>query len=178
MRISSALRSSASRLSAGERVRRGEGCAHPLAAPVILLLLTAACDSSPAAPSSTRIPDVAGVYTGALSISSSTLGPLSEDWDARFVVRQAGSQLTITGSVSFDGQTTQLPPLVGAVNSTGSFRFIAGGDGNADISRDRNCGELAPAGGSITFSGRTLRYVQTIQSEFCGDIEYSGTLTR
>lgn len=151
---------------------------HLLAAPVILLLLTAACDSSPAAPSSTRTPDVAGSYTGAFSIRSSTLGPLSEDLDVRLVVSQAGSQLTITGSASLGGQTTQLPPLLGAVNSTGSFRFTVGGSGNGDILRDRRCGETAPTGGSITFSGRTLRYVETHQSEFCGNIEISGTLTR
>lgn len=147
------------------------------AAPVILLFLIAACDSSPAAPSSTRIPDVAGAYTGTLSIRSSTLGPLGEDLDVRFVVRQAGSQLTLSGSASFDGQTAQLPAITGVVNSTGSFTFTGGGE-DANILHDRRCGELAPAGGSITFSGRTLRYVETVQSEFCGNIEFSGTLTR
>ena len=46
---------------------------------------------------------------------------------AQMDVAQAGTQVTITGSVTLAGQTSQLAALTGTINATGFFSPTAGG---------------------------------------------------
>ena len=139
----------------------------------ITVLIGCGADS-PTAPTS-QIPEVAGTYTGPLTLRVVTTGD-SLQGSARFDVAQAGAQLTITGSITFLGETAQLPAITGTINATGFFTPTSGGVAGAV--NDPDCGRITPASASITFSGRTMRLVETAFTDFCGNFELSGTLSR
>ncbi len=92
-------------------------------------------------------------------------------------VVQSGSQLTITASMSFGGTTIEIPAIIGNVNETGFFTATGGG-GAASSSTDPNCGTITTTSTTLAFSGNTARYVENATSDFCGNLQLSGTLTR
>jgi len=92
------------------------------------------------------------------------------------VVAQAGSQLTITGTLTLNGQTFPLTAVTGNINATGFFTATSGGAVSA--TSDPTCGTIRPIDASLTFSGNTLQYVEHDSSQFCGTWTFSGTLTR
>ena len=94
----------------------------------------------------------------------------------RMTVVQAGSQLTITASMTVAGQTVQVPALTGTINATGFFTYEAGGF--SGTLNDPACGQITPTSTSLTFSGRTVRLAETSNSQRCGALQVSGTLTR
>lgn len=146
---------------------------RPLLAVAVVLLLTACDDGGPTSPSN-RYPQVSGTYTGSLSVTSARFGP-GGSVSARMVVVQSGNQLTITGSVSFGGRTAELTAITGTINETGFFTAAGVVSGGLD---DPTCGRVTPTTGSLTFSGRTMRVVENASSQYCGEIQISGTLTR
>lgn len=149
-----------------------------LAVVVVLSLVFVACDEgggSPASPSS-RVPDVAGTYTGTLHLTSS-LGSQQVPLQMRMVVVQSGSQLTITGSVSFGGRRVELPAVTGTINQTGFFTLRSGGF-YGNTADDPECGRITTTSSSLTFSGRNARYQETANTQYCGTLQISGTLTR
>ena len=142
----------------------------------ILALVSAGCGDdagSPTAPTAPQFPQVAGTYTGPLTVR--VTGD-SLQGSARFNVAQAGAQLTITGSVTFLGETAQLPAITGTINATGFFTPTGGGVAGAV--NDPDCGRITTTSATITFSGRTMRLVETASTQFCGNFEISGTLSR
>ena len=142
-------------------------------ASVFTVLLTSACGESPTAPSS-QIPNVAGTYTG--SIALSTAGQTLASGTARMTVVQAGSQLTITGSLTFSGATFQITAVTGTINRTGFFTPSRRSFTNR-VS-DPTCGTITPVDASLTFAGNTARYVENATTTFCGTLQLSGTLRR
>ena len=154
---------------------RSAGTAHCRVAVVVILLGFVACGDSPTAPTS-RVPEVAGTYTGTLYLTSSQSSQRIAV-QMRMVVVQAGAQLTITGSMSFGGQTIDLPAITGTINQTGFFTITAGGY-YEDAADDGECGRITPTSSSLTFSGRTARYQESADSQHCGSLQLSGTLTR
>ena len=140
-------------------------------APAWLILLVVACSSDPTGPS---FPDVAGTYTGTVTLSLSDAG--SVDGSMSMVVAQSGEQLTITGSITFLGETTQLPAITGTINETGFFTATAGGfSGTAS---DPQCGTWTTTSSTLTFSGGTARLQESASSPSCGNLNLFGTLTR
>ena len=99
-------------------------------------VLTGCGADSPTAPTS-QIPEVAGTYTGPLTLRAVTTGDSLQGF-ARFNVAQAGAQLTITGSTTFLGETAQLPAITGTINATGFFTPTSGGVAGAV--NDPDCG--------------------------------------
>ncbi len=95
---------------------------------------------------------------------------------ASLTVVQSGSQLTITGSMTFFGETAELPAITGTINSTGFFTPTGGGFSSE--AADPTCGTITTSSSTITFSGSSLRLVESASSEFCGTLSLSGTLTR
>ena len=94
----------------------------------------------------------------------------------RIVVRQSGAQVTITGSLTFLGETLELPAITGTINATGFFTATAGGfAGTVD---DPTCGRITTTSSSLTFTGRTARYTETANTQFCGTWNLSAVLTR
>ena len=131
---------------------------------------------SPAAPTLPGVPQVAGTYTGSLSFSAPALSAQALTGSARMVVVQSGSQLTITGSVTFLGETAALPAITGTVNSTGFFTATAGGVTGSVA--DETCGAIRPTAGTITFSGRTMEIYESATTDFCGSFQITGNLRR
>ena len=138
-----------------------------------VLLLTSACGESPTDPSS-QIPNVAGTYTGPITLSSA--GRTLATGTARMTVVQAGAQLTITGSVAFSGATFQITAVTGTINRTGFFTPSRRSFTNRVT--DPTCGTITPVDASLTFAGNTARYVENSTTDFCGPLQLSGTLRR
>ena len=144
---------------------------------LILTLVISACggDGGPTTPSGPQYPQVAGTYSGPLTVSSSIVSDTLTA-SMRMVVVQAGAQLTLTGSLMFLGETVDLPAVTGALNETGFFTATAGGF-SGTVS-DETCGTLTTTSATLTFSGSTARITESATTEFCGTIRLSGTLTR
>ena len=139
---------------------------------VLAVSVLTGCGDDPTAPTS-RIPEVAGTYTGPLTMH--VTATLSFQGTARFHVAQAGPQLTITGSVTFQGSTAQLTAIPGTINEMGFFIPTAGGA--AEAFNDA-CGKVTTLSTNIVFSGRRVRWEETASTEFCASFEVSGTLSR
>ena len=93
----------------------------------------------------------------------------------RMSVVQVGSQLTITGEITFPGETFQLPALTGTINATGFFTATGGGVTSASSDE---CGTANATSSTLTFSGNTARLVETLTTQYCGDVWVSATLYR
>ena len=161
-----------------------------LATCAVLIVAAAACggDSSPTTPVSPtplspqpQIPNVAGTYSGPLTITAARDGGvlmLSLSGTMHITVVQAGAQLTISGSISIFEETSALEAVTGTVNDTGLVTFPPDSVVNAVPMGDDTCGTITPAPTMLTFSGNTARFLQTATSDDCGNVEIVGTLTR
>ena len=124
-----------------------------LATCAVVIVATAACggDSRPTAPApQPQIPTVAGTYRGPLTITASIDGGavmVSLSGTMQLTVVQAGTQLTITGSISIFDETSALDAVTGTVNDTGLVTFPPDSVVNtAPIPiGDDTCGTLTPA---------------------------------
>ena len=158
---------------------------------VFTALLTSACGESATAPSS-QIPQVAGTYTGSIALSSAgrTLG----SGTARMTVVQAGSELTITGSVTISGATVQIRAVTGTINRTGFFTPARHSFTNRVT--DPTCGTITPVDvvafstyravvpakvndvrATVRSASKSSRLDRTATT-FCGTWQFSGTLRR
>ena len=149
-----------------------------LATCAVVVVATASCggDNSPTAPSpQPQIPNVAGTYSGPLTITASMV---SLSGTMQITVVQAGAQLTITGSRSIFEETSALPAVTGTVNETGLVTFPPDSIIDAVPIDDDTCGTITRAPTMLTFSGNTARFLQTASSDGCGNVEVLGTLTR
>lgn len=143
---------------------------------VVALIAASACDM-------TGIPRVAGTYTGMLSISAVRLG-ITGAAPMRLNVEQAGSQLTVSGSVTLPGGDTAgiIPAMRGTVDATGVFEAtgLAGVGQTVGTTPDFGvCGTVGPGGiFTLTFSGREAEFNLVGETSRCGIITYHATLTR
>ena len=167
------------------RLRRLATCA-------VVVVATVACggDSRPTTPVSPtapspppQIPNVAGTYSGPLTITAALDGGavmVSLSGTMHITVVQAGAQLTITGSTTILDETSALDTVTGTVNDTGRVTFPPDSVVHAAPipMGDDTCGTITPAPTMLTFSGTTARFLQTATSDDCGNVEIVGTLTR
>ena len=131
------------------------------------MLPVVACDkNSPTEPTGPQVPTVAGNYTGPVTL---TVSGGSVSGTGRMEVAQAGDQLTITGSITLGGQTIQIPAVTGTLNATGFFT-IAAGSTVVDTIQDQTCGTMRASRSTLTFSGRTARYVEELTTTRCGPV--------
>ena len=161
-----------------------------LATCAVVVVATASCggDSSPTTPLSPtppspqpQIPNVAGTYSGPLTITASAAGGVlmvSLSGTMQITVVQAGAQLTITGSISIFEETNALEAVTGTVNETGLVTFPPDSVVNTVPMGNDICGTITPAPTMLTFAGNTARFLQTASSDGCGNFEVLGTLTR
>ncbi len=145
----------------------------------VVLFFVGCGDSGPIAPTTPtapRFPQVAGTYSGTLSLSpSDSSGVLSVP--AQLTVIQAGSQLTISGSMTLMGQNIDVAAVTGTINETGFFTVAESGSFTGPA-HNPTCGNIVPTSGSLTFSGNMVRLVQTAVTDYCGNWQLDGTLTR
>ena len=140
-------------------------------------VMTAACVITLACGGITgpSFPDVAGSYSGPLTVTS-TLVSGSFTGTMTMTVVQADDQITVTGSTTFMGETQQLPAITGTINETGFFTATAGG--SAPSSPDPDCGISTTTASTLSFAGRTARFHQTISTTHCGGFSFDAELTR
>lgn len=120
-------------------------------------------------------PDVAGTYRGPLTVTS-TITPGSITGTMIMTVVQAGDQLTITGSVTFLDETSQLPAITGTINETGFFTVTAGGSSPRESHPE--CGSMTTTSSTLNFSDQTARFHQSVSTTYCGSLSFDATLTR
>ena len=146
----------------------------PRAAIVLLVVITTACGDSPTSPS--RYPQVAGGYMGEVTISARSLGLISASGIDQMAVTQSGNQVTIGGASVAIGEGIELPSISGTIDQTGVVT-PAGGAG-ATLGNEPPCGRWMLASADISFSGRSMQIQETLETDRCGVIRLSGTLTR
>ena len=124
------------------------------------------------------VPQVAGTYTGPLMVTVVDTGTRVVG-AMRLIVEQAGSELTISGSITLEGTTTNLTAASGTINKTGHFMATRSGVVDPDALNTALCGSVRPvSGSSLTFSGREALFSAAVQTDRCGPISYDATLTR
>jgi len=144
----------------------------PLAT-ALLALLFAACDGGPTAPSA--FPQVAGTYSGQITLASSLAPEESLTGQMRLVVVQDGAQLTLTPSLMFFGETTEQPAITGTIDENGAFTLAPGAFSATE--GDPECGTSTVSDFSLMFSGSTARLRLTF-TDSCGIFTLEGELTR
>ena len=147
-----------------------------LTAAALLALVLAACEDM--APTVSGVPNVAGTYTGDVTVSMPELN-ITGTGQMTMTVVQDGETVTITGSQTWDGVTTGLTALTGTVSKTGVFAAEESGviDAEAALSNTIR-GRLRPISASLTFVQRRIEYEVTVRSTLCGLIGIHASLTR
>ena len=122
-------------------------------------------------------PQVAGTYAGPAIITLLATGSTLVG-SGRATVVQAGNQLTINGSLTFEGVEVVLPAVTGTINETGFFTATASGAVPTPPTTLGECGLLTLSSQSLTFAGRTMTFQESHDTTFCGSITLVATLSR
>ena len=146
--------------------------AFPVSFAVLVLTFTGCSDDSPAAPTP-QFPQVAGTYTGTVFV---VIGTWQGVGTGRLVVRQAGSELTVEGTMTFPTFSWSVPAKTGTISATGYFTSNTGG--LVQLQRIAGCGFLRPLDASLTFAAGTARYVEDFTTDSCGSGQVSSDLVR
>jgi len=137
---------------------------YPVALAAVALL---ACQqTTPTGP-----PEVAGTYTGTMTMAVPSLGNFS--FDAVVDVAQIGNDLDIIMEISILGVSSS-SRVSGEISNAGELIYGRGRQPSALP----DCGYITRSTGSMKFSGKTLRWTATAETENCGTITADATLTR
>ena len=151
-------------------------------------VVAVACeDASPTAPTAPpeppppQAPQVSGVYTGWLTWSDLNAdgdGFSNDDWWMRMEVNQAGSVLTITASITNDGETGVPASLTGNIGAAGVFTPSSGsGFFFDDVSISDSCRETTRLQRmTLTFSASAADYYESM-THACRDSGVTYTFT-
>ena len=137
------------------------------AAVVLAALALTACDM-------TGVPQVEGTYRGTLVWR---LGGSEIMGTSTLTVVQSGDQVTVSGSWTVLGLTVDLPAFTGTINRTGNVTGQQSGLTAAPYSTPE-CGLFTPVSGDLTFNGRTARLSGITNTERCGVMQITATMTR
>ena len=119
------------------------------------------------------IPNVAGTYRGPLEFSGVVEGStVSVSGAMSMIAAQAGTQLTISGSIELFGETDDLEPISGTIDAAGRVTLPV----NSYQEEDPECGTVMTTV-TLTFTGNMAVFYATVTST-CGPAEMSATLTR
>lgn len=124
--------------------------------------------------SASKLPNVAGVYAGALHVDVDNSRLF--DGRATLTVNQSNASVTITGTITFGTDSAQLPPAQCQVDATGLLSGCQGG--NSGSLTDTDCGTVSTTAPSGFFHGNALDYSESATTSFCGNVHVYGTLTR
>ena len=138
----------------------------------LFVVFAAACGDSPTSPS--RYPQVAGSYIGEVAISARSLGVISISGIEQMEVTQSGSRVTVGGTSVAIGDGIEIPSITGTINQAGVFTPPTG----AILENEPPCGTWMLTSANISFSGRSMRIEETMETDHCGVIGLSGTLDR
>ena len=138
----------------------------------LLVLAGAGCgDDDPTGP----IPDVAGTYSGSFVVQF-LLNRQVSGGSMRVVVEQAGENVTVSGEIDVSGAPTPIPSATGTLDATG-FLELAGGGFSAPVNEEF-CGNTRTLSATVQFFTRSAEISEHADTDFCGRIIFSGSLTR
>lgn len=135
------------------------------------LIAVAACDMN-------GVPRVAGTYTGNMTMQ---IGTVLARLPMRLTVEQSGTQVTVSGSVTYQGYTWGFPPAMsGTIDATGTFtaKGIAGGLVGGEGGVSHECGRVGGGYFTLTFSDNEAHLNMFAQTSFCGSMSIDATLMR
>lgn len=136
------------------------------------MLSVAACgDDEPTGP----IPDVAGTYTGSFIVQL-LVNRQAIPGSMQVVVEQAGESVTLTGEIQASGNTAAIPSVTGTLDATG-FLELTGGGFSASVN-EQFCGPTRTLSSTVRFFGRSAEVSEHADTDFCGRVILSGSLTR
>lgn len=137
-----------------------------------IVLVGAACgDDEPTGP----IPDVAGTYNGSFIVQF-LLNQQGVQGSMRVVVEQSGESVTITGEIDASGGTASIPAVTGTLDATG-FLELTGGGFSASVNEEF-CGPTRTLSSTVRFFGGSAEVSEHADTDFCGRVILSGSLTR
>ena len=136
------------------------------------MLSVAACgDDEPTGP----IPEVAGTYNGSFFVQF-LLNQQGVQGSMRVVVEQAGESVTITGEIEASGGSASIPAVTGTLDVTG-FLELTGGGFSASVNQ-QFCGSTRTLSSTVRFFGGGAEVSEHADTDFCGRVILSGSLTR
>ena len=121
------------------------------------------------------IPDIAGTYAGSFLVRF----PLNQQGiqgSMRVVVEQAGENVTLTGEVQASGGSASIPAVTGTLDARG-FLELTGGSISASVN-EAFCGPTRTLSSTVRFFGRNAEVSEHADTDFCGRVILSGSLTR
>ena len=137
-----------------------------------IVLVGAACgDDEPTGP----IPDVAGTYTGSFIVQF-LLNSQAMQGRLLVIVEQSGESVTLTGEIEASGGTASIPAVTGTLDATG-FLELTGGGFSASVNEEF-CGPTRTLSSTVRFFGRSAEVSEHADTDFCGRVILSGSLTR
>ena len=92
------------------------------------------------------------------------------------VVAQTGESVSITGEVQASGTAASLPAVTGTLDATG-FLELTGGGFSASVN-EQFCGPTRTLSSTVRFFGRNAEVSEHADTDFCGRIILSRSLTR
>ena len=136
----------------------------------VVVVVLAACEMD-------GVPRVEGTYTGTGTIVYIDFG-LTVEASIRMVVEQAGSEVTISGSITIADVTVGLDAVSGTIDKTGFFEVTRTSVVDPAALDTGVCGRGRAVSGSLAFSNGEVRYTSTVQYVHCGTVTLQATLTR
>lgn len=121
------------------------------------------------------IPDVAGTYTGSFIVQF-LLNQQGVQGSMRVVVEQSGESVTLTGEIEASGGTASIPAVTGTLDATG-FLELTGGGFSASVNEEF-CGPTRTLSSTVRFFGGSAEVSEHADTDFCGRVILSGSLTR
>lgn len=145
-----------------------------LASAIIGAVFAAACSSSSPSSPTPSIPQVAGTYTGQVTITLPEVGQ-SRTCPANTSVTQSGSNVNIA-PIIFTGSCGNLSVPMGptTIDATGALA----GSGLDGVFTEPSCGGTYHYVGSGGFFGRELRLTLSATSGLCYNFNFTAVLTR
>ena len=141
-----------------------------------MLFGTACGDDEPTGP----IPDVSGTYTGSFIVQL-LLNRQVIQGSMQVVVEQAGESVTINGEIQTARGTAEIPSVTGTLDATG-FLELTGGGFSASVNdasvSEEFCGTTRTLSSTVRFFGRTAEVSEHADTDRCGRVILSGSLTR
>ena len=144
-----------------------------------LCLVLVGCVDSPIAPTGTAgFPDVAGTYSGTLTLTITGAPghpPMRGTSTLVVTATQSGREVTLSGTQAWPGESPQLlwDGVRGTVDAIGIFTGPEARD-----TTDPECGRVRYRSRRIQFSVGILSYSLVADTDQCGRFEYRATLTR